>query len=122
MDREVAFKAGKDLGSEGGIAAQESIICESCGAIEAIAAAADAGWQIEPAVCPDCLRWRAVSSASLVADREAASNLRVERRGRFWAVYESGELLCVTVYRKGARAVVDRLTQARVGEERHGSR
>lgn len=30
---------------------------------------------------------------------------------RFWAVYDAdGELLCVTVYRRGAQAVVDRLT------------
>jgi phosphoribosyl-dephospho-CoA transferase len=36
---------------------------------------------------------------------------RVEhyRRTRFWAVYESNELLCVTVYKKGATAVKERL-------------
>ena len=28
---------------------------------------------------------------------------------RFWAVYEDETLLCVTVYRKGARAVIDRV-------------
>lgn len=31
------------------------------------------------------------------------------RQARFWAVYEAGELLCVTVYRKGAQAVKERL-------------
>jgi hypothetical protein len=31
------------------------------------------------------------------------------RKTRFWAVYEAGELLCVTVYRKGAIAVKERL-------------
>ncbi len=38
--------------------------------------------------------------------------MRVERyrKTRYWAVYEeTGELLCVTVYRKGAAAVADRL-------------
>src|ERR1051325_6034532 len=29
---------------------------------------------------------------------------------RFWAVYDEGKLLCVTVYRRGAWAVVERLT------------
>ena len=31
------------------------------------------------------------------------------RKTRFWAVYEFGELLCVTVYKKGALAVKKRL-------------
>jgi hypothetical protein len=31
------------------------------------------------------------------------------RRTRFWAVYEQGELLCVTVYRKVATVVRTRL-------------
>jgi hypothetical protein len=30
---------------------------------------------------------------------------------RFWAVYENGQLLCVTVYKKGALAVMRRLQQ-----------
>ena len=29
---------------------------------------------------------------------------------RFWAVYEGDELLCLTVYRKGALAVIERIT------------
>ena len=32
---------------------------------------------------------------------------------RFWAVYEDGQLLCVTVYQKGALAVMQRLQQMR---------
>jgi hypothetical protein len=32
---------------------------------------------------------------------------------RFWAVYEGDELLCVTVYLKGALAVIERLTGVR---------
>jgi len=37
--------------------------------------------------------------------------LTIERYGRtrFWALYESGTLLCVTVYKKGAAAVKDRI-------------
>lgn len=35
----------------------------------------------------------------------------MERYGktRFWGLYEGGELLCVTVYKKGAKAVKERL-------------
>ncbi len=32
---------------------------------------------------------------------------------RCWAVYEDGQLFCVTVYKKGALAVMRRLQQAR---------
>lgn len=40
-----------------------------------------------------------------------ASGLRVERYGRrFWAVWAGPDLVCVTVYRKGARSVVALLT------------
>lgn len=36
--------------------------------------------------------------------------ITVEKYGnRNWAVYEKGELLCVTVYKKGAKAVKVRL-------------
>jgi hypothetical protein len=37
---------------------------------------------------------------------------------RYWAVYESEELLCVTVYKKGARAVIDRIRDATPGKEK----
>lgn len=37
--------------------------------------------------------------------------MRIARYKRFWAVYEaSGDLLCVCVYKKGAQAVLTRLT------------
>lgn len=36
--------------------------------------------------------------------------IEVRRYGtRNWAVYEGGELLAVTVYKKGAQAIVERL-------------
>lgn len=39
--------------------------------------------------------------------------LRLARYSRrFWAVYEDDQLLCVTLYKKGARAVI-----ARIGRE-----
>jgi len=34
------------------------------------------------------------------------------RRTRFWALYDAGDLVCVTVYKKGARAVKERLERA----------
>ena len=37
------------------------------------------------------------------------------RTTRFWAVYDDGELVCVTVYKKGAMAVKGRL-DANVGD------
>lgn len=36
------------------------------------------------------------------------------RKTRFWAVYDAGELVCVTVYKKGAKAVKERLDKARM--------
>ena len=39
------------------------------------------------------------------------TGLRIERYGRrFWAVWDGLELVCVTVYRKGARSVVALVT------------
>ena len=37
--------------------------------------------------------------------------MKIERYGRYWAVYdEAGQLVCLCVYKKGAREVVRRLT------------
>ncbi len=44
------------------------------------------------------------------------------RRTRFWAVYECGELLCVTVYKKGASAVKQRIERATLLPEEASSR
>jgi len=36
----------------------------------------------------------------------------ITKRGRFWAVHDGeGQLICLTVYKKGAREVVRRLTE-----------
>jgi hypothetical protein len=47
-----------------------------------------------------------------------------ERYGktRFWAVYEAGELVCVTVYKKGANAVKQRLARTSRQDAPSGSR
>jgi len=36
--------------------------------------------------------------------------MRIERYGRYWAVYDGDILICLTVYRKGAVEVIRRLT------------
>lgn len=36
--------------------------------------------------------------------------MSISKYGRFWAVYEDEELICVTVYKKGAMEVIRRLT------------
>ena len=37
--------------------------------------------------------------------------MKIERYKRFWAVHdEKGELICLCVYRKGAREVIRRLS------------
>jgi len=35
--------------------------------------------------------------------------LEIQRYNRYWAVYDNRDLVCVTVYRKGAEEVVKRL-------------
>jgi hypothetical protein len=47
----------------------------------------------------------------------------IARWGRFWAVYEGEDLVCVCVYLRGAREVVRRLANGRdVIEPRRASR
>lgn len=61
MPELVAFKSGKDLGEETRIDDGDSVTCVDCGAVESDQSAYDGGWQLAPPVCPDCLRWIAVS-------------------------------------------------------------
>ena len=48
-------------------------------------------------------------------DRESGgagnSAVRIERRGRYWAVFDGPTLVCLTVYKRGAREVSRRLNQ-----------
>jgi hypothetical protein len=52
------------------------------------------------------------------------TGLTCRKYGRFWAVYDPDGLVVVTVYRKGALAVIQRLTtqhvQQTAEEEQHG--
>lgn len=116
MHGEVAFKRGSDLLGSVAPHGMRSIACESCGKEAERGAARDLGWQVRPLVCPDCLQWAATGE---IADRAAA--IRVERRGRFWAVYEGDQLLCLTVYRRGADAIVARIAD-RSGGNGDGNR
>ena len=43
--------------------------------------------------------------------------IRKYRQTRFWAVYVDGELLAVTVYRKGAQAIADLIRKMRFSKE-----
>ena len=43
--------------------------------------------------------------------------IRKYRRTRHWAVYVDGELLAVTVYRKGAEAIADMIRKMRFSKE-----
>ncbi len=48
--------------------------------------------------------------------------LHVERYGRrFWAVWDGPMLVCVTVYLKGARSVIDLVTALRSEARRRGN-
>lgn len=48
--------------------------------------------------------------------------IEVRRYGkRNWAVYEGGELLAVTVYKKGAMAIVERLSRGALSVERRAA-
>ena len=42
--------------------------------------------------------------------------MRRGRRGRFFALYDGDELVCVTVYKKGALEVKRRIEELRRGE------
>jgi hypothetical protein len=62
MPELIAFKSGKDLGEETRIGDDETVTCVDCGAVESDESAYQSGWQMEPPVCPDCLRWTVVDT------------------------------------------------------------
>jgi hypothetical protein len=59
--------------------------------------------------------YASVTYSAPATPSQQPTTLQVTRypHSRFWAVYEDGQLLCVTVYKKGALAVMRRLQQAR---------
>jgi hypothetical protein len=57
--------------------------------------------------------------------QEQPTSLTLRKYGRFWAVYDQGTLVVVTVYRKGALEVMKRLAPHQshhTAEERHHGR
>jgi len=57
MPELVAFRSGKDIGEETVTELVEKVTCVACGKTEADDRAYEEGWQIDPVVCSDCLRW-----------------------------------------------------------------
>ncbi len=55
-----AFRSGKDVGEETCVEDDDTVTCVDCGAVASDEAAYQSGWQLVPAVCPDCLRWSVV--------------------------------------------------------------
>lgn len=66
MPEPAAFKSGKDLAEEPSFD-DETVTCADCGAIEPDAIAYEGGWQLDPPVCPSCLRWYAVAADTCCA-------------------------------------------------------
>ena len=65
--RRAEILAGERSRERGGRQLRETVICSACGKIETDDRAYAEGWQIEPVVCPDCLRW------TLTAEGECCS-------------------------------------------------
>ena len=61
MSELIAFKRGCDIGKETRVDDEDTVTCIDCGAVESDQSAYEGGWQLVPAVCPDCLRWTAVA-------------------------------------------------------------
>lgn len=69
MAEAVAFKSGKDLGEETRVSDEDTVTCADCGAVEPDQSAYENGWQLDPAVCPNCLHWHAVEEGQCCAER-----------------------------------------------------
>ena len=57
MSEVVAFKSGKDLAPEGDLAEDDAVVCADCAVRTSDERAYLDGWQFDPPVCPECLRW-----------------------------------------------------------------
>lgn len=68
MPEPIAFKSGKDLAEETQVEDEDSVTCLDCGAVEPDESAYEQGWQMEPPVCPNCLRWTAVGETCCFAE------------------------------------------------------
>lgn len=61
------FKRGADLKGETRTDDDDTVTCVDCGAREPDQTAYEAGWQLVPPVCPNCLRWDALTSEGVEA-------------------------------------------------------
>lgn len=68
MFEPIAFKRGCDLGEETRVDDEDTVTCVDCGAVVSDQAAYESGWQLVPAVCPNCLRWSAVEQTCCMGD------------------------------------------------------
>lgn len=57
MSEVVAFKSGKDLAPEEDRTEEDAVACVDCGTSASDERAYIEGWQFDPPVCPQCLRW-----------------------------------------------------------------
>ncbi|HEX8254182.1 MAG TPA: hypothetical protein VF846_13640 [Thermoanaerobaculia bacterium] len=57
MSEVVAFKSGKDLAPEGDLVEDDAVACADCEVRASDERAYVEGWQLDPPVCPNCLRW-----------------------------------------------------------------
>lgn len=55
------FKRGADLEGETRVDDEDTVTCVDCGAREPDQTAYESGWQLVPPVCPNCLRWEALT-------------------------------------------------------------
>lgn len=56
----------------------------------------------------------ALNSPVMFEDARATVSYTIHRYGRFWQVLDPiGELVCITVYKRGAKEVVRRLCEGR---------
>lgn len=62
MSEVVAFKSGKDLAPEGDLAEGDAVVCADCEVRTSDERAYLDGWQFDPPVCPQCLRWVATDA------------------------------------------------------------
>ena len=63
---------------------------------------------------------RAVAEISSPAKNQKPSSYMIRRHKRFWAVLDAaGELVCLTVYKRGAAEVVRRLHTFSTGSPTH---
>lgn len=62
MSEVVAFKSGKDLAPEEDHAEEDAVACVDCDTHSSDEHAYIAGWQFDPPVCPQCLRWVAADT------------------------------------------------------------